>query len=140
LYHNLFNTINDGAYVTDYDGIIIDINQTGADILGYERHELIGKNMKTVYVHPEDRDAFLIRLYKQGNIKNFNPFVRLKNGQEKYFETNSTVIRNSSGKIIGVQGIFRDIDHRIHSSIIEDVTTNTTIESTSDNQSAHKAS
>ncbi|MBU0668375.1 PocR ligand-binding domain-containing protein [Patescibacteria group bacterium] len=140
LYHNLFNTINDGAYVTDYDGIIIDINQTGANILGYERHELIGKNMKTVYVHPEDRDAFLVRLYKQGNIKNFNPFVRLKNGQEKYFETNSTVIRNSGGKIIGVQGIFRDIDHRIHSSIIEDVTTNTTIESTSDNQSAHKAS
>lgn len=116
-YRELFNTINDGVYVTDEVGIIQEINKTGANLLGYEPEELIGRNMKEVYVQPKDRDDFLKKLYKEGQTEHFHPYVQLKDGTKKYFETNSTVIRDPDGKIIGVQGIFRNIDHRIHTSI-----------------------
>lgn len=119
-YRNLFNTINDGVYVTDETGIIEEINKPGANLLGYEPEELIGKNMKTLYVHPEDRDEFLKRIYKEEKSEHFHPYVRLKNGETKYFETNSTVIKDPNGKIIGVQGIFRNIDPRLHGSIQHD--------------------
>ena len=118
-YRLLFNTINDGVYMTDSNGIANDINITGAKLLGYELDELIGSNFRNLYVNPEDRDRFLKKLYRDGHVEHFHPHIRLKNGQTRYFETNATVIRDKTGNIIGVQGIFRDLDSRTHARIKE---------------------
>jgi len=106
-YRNLFNTINDGVYITDKDGIIIDINKTGANFYGFEPNELIGTNIRNLYMKPEDRDIFLNILYKKGHVEHFRPFVKHRNGSTGFVETNSTVIKDESGNVIGVQGIFR---------------------------------
>lgn len=119
-YQKLFNTINDGVYMTNEAGILQEINTTGARLLGYERQEILGKNMRTIYVHPQDRDTFLEKLYKEGHIELFHAHVRLKNGSTSHFETNATTIKDINGKIIGVQGIFRDINQRTHSNIRHD--------------------
>lgn len=109
-YRNLFNTINDGVYVTDANGILEEINEQGAKMLGYDDpNDLIGTNLRNVYVNPEDRDEFTRILFWQGHIEHFHPHVKLKNGGTTYFETNSTAIKDKNGKIVGVQGIFRTI-------------------------------
>lgn len=111
-YKKLFDTINDGVYITDDKGIVKEMNATGAHMLGFEPNEIVGKNLRDLYVNPSDRDSFINELYSEGHIEHFNPYIRLKNGQLKFFETNSTIIRDQYGKITSVQGIFRDIDHR----------------------------
>ena len=117
-YYNLFNNITDGAYITDIKGILIDINPAGARMLGYEPHELIGTNFRDVFVNPEDRDKFVVKvILEKGYLQNYHPYVRLKDGQSKFFETNAVAIRNESSEIIGIQGIFRDISHRPHSNL-----------------------
>ena len=39
------------------EGKILDVNQAGLDLLGYTRDELIGMNVRKLYVHPEDRSG-----------------------------------------------------------------------------------
>jgi len=97
---------------------LIDINPAGAKMLGYEPHELIGTNFKDVFVYPEDREKYVIKvILERGVLQNYHPFVRLKSGETKYFETNAVAIRNESGEVVGIQGIFRDISHRPHLKI-----------------------
>ena len=116
-YRRLFNTINDGVYEVDTGGRIKDINPGGARMLGYSRSELIGSNMRNFYVNAEDSDNFVREIIRKEHIECFHPYVKLKNGQKKYFETNSTVIKEQYGRITGIQGIFRDISHRNHNPI-----------------------
>jgi PAS domain S-box-containing protein len=116
-YRNLFFTVQDGVYITDLTGRVKDINPAGAKMLGYERGEFIGKFMRDVYMNPQDRDEFVKMILKHERVYNFNPYVRLKNGQPKFFETNASVIKDQQGKIIGIQGIFRDISGRNHQNL-----------------------
>jgi PAS domain S-box-containing protein len=117
-YYNLFNNITDGAYITDIKGIVIDINPAGAKMLGYEPHELIGTNFKDVFVNPDDREKYVVKvIIEKGYLQNYHPFVKLKSGETKYYETNAVAIRNENNDVVGIQGIFRDISHRPHLKI-----------------------
>jgi len=135
-YRNLFFTVQDGVYITDLAGRVKDINPAGARMLGYERGELIGKFMRDLYINPQERDEFVKMILKQEKVYNFNPHVRLKNGQPKFFETNATVIKDQQGKIIGIQGIFRDINGRHHQqlNLAHNVSQQTNKQGTPDNQ------
>lgn len=126
-YGNLFNTINDGIYFTDTNGIVVDINKTGANFFGYEPSELVGTDIKNMYVNPQDRLLFLDILFKKGHVERFRPYVKLRNGERKYIETNSTLIKDGNGNTVGVQGIFRILDvPREHSSLKDENETLTT--------------
>jgi PAS domain S-box-containing protein len=116
-YRRIFNTINDGVYETDMVGVIKDINPAGARMLGYSRGELIGKNMRDLYINPTDRDEFVAKMVSRHHMEYFHPRVRLKDGTTGQFETNSALIFDQDGKNIGIQGIFRDISQRQHGSI-----------------------
>jgi PAS domain S-box-containing protein len=40
----------DGIFITDYDGIILDVNQAGADFIGFPGNNLIGTNVNKLIV------------------------------------------------------------------------------------------
>ena len=129
-YRNLFNTINDGIYIADLNGNLKDINAAGAGMLGYRPNEIIGRNLRDLYVDPASRDKWTRQLFRLGHIELFYPHIKLKNGQSKYFETNATIILDHHGKTIGIQGVFRDISQRNHKNITKkeiDVTSKPTI-------------
>ena len=44
----IFANARDGIFIETIDGEIIDVNDAGARILGYEKEELIGKNVKDI--------------------------------------------------------------------------------------------
>ena len=132
-YKKLFETINDGVYFANQDVTSIEINEAGARLLGYEPKELIGTNLRNIYVNPEDRKTFMHQLQTSGHIENFHPFIRTKSGETKYFETNAVTIADKDGTIIGVQGIFRNIDDRLH-RILKHEPPQTTISRTPNNQ------
>jgi PAS domain S-box-containing protein len=116
-YRRIFNTINDGVYETDMQGIIKDINPAGARMLGYSRGELIGRNMRDLYINPADRDEFVTMVMTKHHVERFHPRVRLKEGKIGHFETNAVLIIDQNGKTTGIQGIFRDVTPRRHSNI-----------------------
>lgn len=118
-YKRLFDTVADGIYVANFlEGTFVEINQAGAKLFGYKKsEELIGKKIKNHYVFPEDRDKYQEILAQKGVINNWVAHIITPSGEERYFETNASVITDpNSGKKL-IHGVFRDINYRYHQPI-----------------------
>ena len=115
-YKQLFDTVNDGIYISDFDNeTFLDINLAGARILGFESpKDIIGKNIRDLYVFPRDRENFNNILKSKGTIKNWIAHIKTPAGEERYVETNATVIRDEKTDKTLIQGIFRDLNMREH--------------------------
>ncbi len=50
----------DGIFITNYDGIVLDVNDSGARLTGYSKNELVGKNVNLI-VHTNH----MLRIDKQ---------------------------------------------------------------------------
>jgi PAS domain S-box-containing protein len=118
-YKQLFDTVNDGIYTSDLnDQTFLDINNAGAKILGYDSpQDLIGKKIDNMYVFPRDRDNFINILKSKGHIRNWLAHIITPSGEEKYVETNATVIHDEKNNRDTIEGIFRDLNFRQHRSV-----------------------
>ncbi|MFW9261400.1 PAS domain S-box protein [Nostoc sp. CALU 546] len=82
-YRNIFENSQVGIFRTcQKDGLIIDANQRGAEILGFSSAaDLIGKYFTTdLYVNPGDRTRMLAELEKDGEVRNFEIALRRLDG------------------------------------------------------------
>ncbi|MCP6757227.1 MAG: PAS domain S-box protein [Fischerella sp. CENA71] len=73
-YRNIFENSQVGIFRTrQKDGLIVDANQRGAEILGFAcAVDLIGKYFTTeLYVNPDDRTRMLAELEEYGEVRNF---------------------------------------------------------------------
>ncbi len=86
-YKNLIDGMNDTAFVIDFEGKFIDVNNRAIEVLGYTRKELLD-------MEPIDIDVTL----KPKEIKNL--IEGMKKGEKQVFET---AHRNKSGKTIPVE-------------------------------------
>lgn len=122
-YEELFNSLPDGAFVTDAQGLIRMMNQSGARILGYDSpEELIGHSILSCYVNSSDHDAMLSVLGHRGKIdKNIFDWKK-KNGGALLVEVTIQPLRSGQGRIHGIQGVFRDISKRLESQIAQQET------------------
>lgn len=109
-YHNLFEESRDAIYITSREGEVIDVNQATIELFGYPREELIGKlNIRELYLHPNDRDKFQQEIERKGSLRNYEVQFRKKNGTEMDCLLTSTVRRSTGDKVLGYQGIIRDV-------------------------------
>ncbi|MEH2304230.1 PAS domain S-box protein [Nostoc sp.] len=82
-YRNIFENSQVGIFRTcQKDGLIIDANQRGAEILGFSSAaDLIDKYFTTdLYVNPDDRVQMLAELEKDGEVRNFEVALRRLDG------------------------------------------------------------
>jgi PAS domain S-box-containing protein len=118
-YKQIFDTVNDGIYAADLEtGAILEINQAGAQILGYSvPEEIRGKAIKNFYANPQDRDQFIRILQEKGTIKHWIANIITPKGEPRIVETNANLTKDkNSGKTL-IHGIFREINPRQHRSI-----------------------
>lgn len=118
-YKQIFDSVNDGIYISELeDEVFIDINPAGAKILGYQTpSDIIGKKIRNLYVFPKDRDNFINILKSKKNIHNWVAHIVTPSGEERYVETNATIITDEKTKKLLIQGIFRDLNLRHHRSL-----------------------
>jgi PAS domain S-box-containing protein len=82
-YRNIFENSQVGIFRTcQKDGLIIDANQRGAEILGFtSAADLVGKYFTTdLYVNPDDRTRMLAELEEDGEVRNFEVALRRLDG------------------------------------------------------------
>ncbi|WP_315787990.1 PAS domain S-box protein [Fischerella sp. JS2] len=82
-YRNIFENSQVGIFRTrQKDGLIVDANQRGAEILGFAcAADLIGKHFTTdLYVNINDRTRMLAELEKYGEVRNFELALRRFDG------------------------------------------------------------
>ncbi len=112
-YKKLVDSSLDLIYRTDQTGNITFISPAVKRLSGYTIEEAIGMNMsEDVYLNPEERDHFLSKLSKNGYIQNFEAQLKRKDGSTLWVNTNAQLLKDEDGKVLGVEGVTRDITVR----------------------------
>ena len=113
-YRAVIENIQDVFYRSDKDGNLIMASPSWASMLGYDSlDECLGKNIADVfYWEPEKRKPFLDAVYAKGRVDDYEVTLKTKDGKKFYVSTNSHLYFDNSGYILGVEGIFRDMNER----------------------------
>lgn len=111
-YRNLFEESRDAVIITSKDGKFIDFNQAALDLFGYSKEEMAGMDVRQIYVDVKDRARFQEAIEKRGSVRDYEIKLCKKDGTEMDCLFTLT-IRSKGTKILGYQGIIRDItDYR----------------------------
>ena len=113
-YKELMDNSPDMIHSVDENRKIIEVNRVELDTLGYEREELIGKNVEEIYA-PEvlgDMIKGFQNLQDKGELLEIESKVITKSGEIIPVEVNSTVNRDEKGNFICTHTILRNISER----------------------------
>ena len=113
-FRGLFEHTTDAVFILSRDLTMLDVNDQGAQILGYKPHELVGKDYHKIVVAEETDDVEnrleqvmagkLLPLYERS--------LRKKDGSTVTVEVNAAAIFDARGKLDHIQSICRDITER----------------------------
>ena len=112
---NIFQTTDNGMFVTGYDGYIIRANRAFAAILGYEDEELHGRHYSVLYtkkIAPDMPSPVQDLLMEKGSIKHYETTYAKKDGSAIDVEINLSLLKDDRGSITGAVVAVRDITIR----------------------------
>jgi len=110
-YRNLFHHSNDGIFIHDLQGHILEVNQRVLDQFGYTEKEIL--SLKVHDLHPPDvleKANLVFRSILEKGFVNFEITFRRKNGDLFVADVSSSLFNLNKTKV--VQGIVRDITAR----------------------------
>jgi two-component system, chemotaxis family, CheB/CheR fusion protein len=90
------------------DGIVMRVNQTELDLLGYTRHEYVGHHIAEFHADADVIDDFLHRLSIGQTVRDCSAQMRCKDGSIKHVLINSNVLWED-GKFVHSRCFTRDI-------------------------------
>jgi PAS domain S-box-containing protein len=113
-YRLLFEQVQEGVYVANPAGQLIDCNDALVHMLGYsKREELLVLNLDTeICVDPKQREAFRREIEGQSYVRNFDVTLRRKDGTLLLAVESSFATRNASGDIERYQGFVLDMTEK----------------------------
>jgi two-component system, NtrC family, sensor kinase len=114
-YRTMLEEMEEGYYEVDLEGNFTFVNDAMTRILGYSRHELIGRNYKSYTPEEAVEPIFQAfnRVYRTGEILKWFPMPEIrKDGIRILAEDSVFPLRNEEGEITGFRGISRDITER----------------------------
>ncbi len=110
-FRGLFQGSKDLIFFCDPDGFITDINQSGAELLGYkDKNEVIGMQLRSFFSRTEDWETY----YKAvcgilGHIKDFEVKFKKADGSTLYLMITANGLRNAQGNCQGSEAIAKDL-------------------------------
>ncbi|HON77583.1 MAG TPA: PAS domain S-box protein [Spirochaetota bacterium] len=115
-YTDLIESIPDVIMSLEYpSGKILYINRASKEILGYEPEEFYGTNLFLKIINSDDRKEILNRwrnVKDEGDFPLFIYKVRKKDATYIWVEQKNRTVKNSDGKVIALNAVFRDISER----------------------------
>jgi len=111
-YRSLFEDTRDAVYMVARDGTMIDANPAATRLLGYTREELIGMDIRKLYVDPRDRLGFQKEIEEKGEVRDFELKLKTKDGRPRDCLVTSALRLDAEGRILGYQGVIRDVTEK----------------------------
>ncbi len=110
---NILNDVRDCVIVHDLQGKIIYWNKGAESIYGYLEEEMIGRNIKTLYLNM-DQNQFTLDLEELMKTGEYNGEWegRRKDSSIVCVDIRETIMHDVNGKIIGIIGVSKDISER----------------------------
>ena len=115
-YRTIIESIEDGYYEFNTQGILTFCNSSLAKILEQSQHDIIGRDIHSILAQENGR--MLMQTFEaisndktvQSNDLDWS--FKKVDGSEGYFETTLTLIKDAEGEITGFRGFLRDITRR----------------------------
>ncbi|UCE33909.1 MAG: PAS domain S-box protein [Deltaproteobacteria bacterium] len=111
-YKALFEQSRDAIYITTREGAFSDFNQAFLDLFCYTSEELTRIKAHETYADPADRSRFQKEIEDNGSLRDFEVKLRKKDGTEMECLLTASLRRAPDGRILGYQGIIRDISQQ----------------------------
>lgn len=108
-FKDIFETSPDGIVITDFDGIVLDMNSVVEATFGYSREEVIGQTAVSVgfWSSPSQRNIFRAELEEYGKVQNMEIIGQAKKGEQRTYLLSSTFVNIKGEKRI--LSILRDV-------------------------------
>jgi PAS domain S-box-containing protein len=114
-YQALFSHTNDGIFISNPEGIHIDVNDRALEMLGYTRDEVVGHHYSE-FTDPDeshDSSSVLSKLLAGETLPVYQRGFIRKDGSRIIAENNVAVVRDQEGDILQFHSVIRDISERI---------------------------
>ena len=111
-YRSLFEESRDAIYITTRKGNFVIANQSAMDLFGFKKEEMIRLNISELYADAEEWKQFKRDIEQKGSVRDYEVKFRNKNDEELNCLLTSSLRRTKNGKILGYQGIIRNITER----------------------------
>ncbi len=114
----IFESVQDGLFLISDDGHVLDANPAGCSMLGYQREEIVGADIRSL-VFDARQEAAPLALFQSRTAGSqsgatssplYEYRLRRKNGSERWVEMSIAPVL--SGLVNQVVSIFRDISER----------------------------
>jgi PAS domain S-box-containing protein len=110
----VLDTLEDGYYECDLDGIFVSANSAFCRITGYSRDEIIGMDYKILFTADEGEkiyrayhDVFVTRRPSM-----ISSTLNDKSGRKKQIESSISLISDDAARASGFRGIIRDVSEK----------------------------
>ncbi|MDY6781680.1 MAG: PAS domain S-box protein [Cyanobacteriota bacterium] len=114
-FRDLVENANDFIYMSTLDGIFTYVSPKMIEVSGYDESELVGQSF-VEFVHPDDLPAcaaYTQQMFDaQQAVKEVEFRSRRKDGSWFWLAANTSICKDELGKIVGLQGIAREISDR----------------------------
>jgi PAS domain S-box-containing protein len=117
----LFETLQEGIYITTPEGRILDANPALVRMLGYEsKEDLFKRQVAEILVDPAERKALMHQAETQPMIQGREITLLRRDGTSIICLNTAAAVRDNTGKVIRYQGAVMDIterremEHRLH--------------------------
>jgi two-component system NtrC family sensor kinase len=113
-YRLLFEQVQEGVYVSDPNGRLIDCNDAFVHMLGYSnRDELLVLNLDSeICVDPKQREAFRREIEAHNYVRNFEVTLRKRDGTLLLAVESSFATRDATGSVERYQGFVLDMTEK----------------------------
>ena len=122
LFKSIFDDAENGIYIVDYDGNIVEMNNLFAEMFGYEKSELINEHY-SLLISEDSRPVVNRNHYKifNGiNILKAEEKVRHKNGTYFYIQTSNLRVNDEFGNSLRITTAV-DITARLKKELVQSV-------------------
>ncbi|HKO05745.1 MAG TPA: PAS domain S-box protein, partial [Candidatus Acidoferrales bacterium] len=111
---DLFENMQEGAFLSTPGGRFLDFNEAFRRIVGYEtREELLCADIpKDLFVSSVDRERLMKLLRDHGSVSGFEFPMRRKDGEIINVMESSVAVRDAAGAVVAVQGFVLDVSER----------------------------
>ncbi|HEV2118164.1 MAG TPA: GAF domain-containing protein [Terriglobales bacterium] len=112
-YRQLFEQVQEGVFVADDQGKLLDCNNALVGMLGYgSRQELLALSADALYASPEQRNALLQAIEVHSYVRSFEVQLRKKDGSTLAASETSFATRTQAGGIERYQGFLLDVTEK----------------------------
>jgi PAS domain S-box-containing protein len=109
----LFESLQEGIYITTADGTIVDVNPALVRMLGYDsKEELLKRQVPEIFIDRAERKIVKEEVESQSKIQGREITLVRKDGTSIVCLNTAAAVRDNSGRVLRYQGALMDITER----------------------------